>query len=233
MKFSRARDMALSAYPGWRCFSNQWWAYGSSLNASTSSIAGRAVQADRFRERVVGLQPDRVAATGGRPLLQLREQAATDAEAAGVRGDPHPLELGRLGAVELERSRADRLTVQCARRGTARLGARISSSSAGGWPPGRSRRRSVGRARRSTGASSAGRDGGEGSTASTTTRAAVSSSSTWCIAATKRSRCGSVSGSRKSGPGRRCDGRARRARQRPPSSGGRCAPAGRRRWHRR
>ena len=136
----------------------------------------------------VGLQPDRVAAT--RRLARSSssvEQAATDAVAVGVGGDPHPLELGRLSAVELEGARADRLTMQCGDEEQPGRAPQLVDLGGQAARQGRSRRRSVDRARRSTASMQCWAWRCEGVDGVDVQRgAAVSSSSTWYIAATIR-----------------------------------------------
>src|SRR5262245_52687809 len=75
-------------------------------------VSGRPVEADRLDERLVRLEPDDPAPGGLGMTFELGEEAPADAQATGRRGDPHPLELGRVGPVELERATPDGLTAE-------------------------------------------------------------------------------------------------------------------------
>src|SRR3982074_2110803 len=74
--------------------------------------AGGPVEADRFDEGLVGLEPDSPGATLGGELLELAQEAAAAAGAAGGLDNPHPLDIRGLAAVELESPAADRLRSQ-------------------------------------------------------------------------------------------------------------------------
>src|SRR4051794_5210290 len=75
-------------------------------------VACRAIEAARFLQGSVGLQAQEADAAPARALLDLAEDTPADAEAAGAGRHPHALDLGRLAAVELQRSAADRLAAQ-------------------------------------------------------------------------------------------------------------------------
>ena len=64
------------------------------------------------RERPVGLQPHDAAAVGPGAALELGQQAAADPQSPRRLGDPHPLDVGRCVAVELETSAPDWLPAQ-------------------------------------------------------------------------------------------------------------------------
>src|SRR5262249_57190252 len=73
------------------------------------AISRRAIERDRLVERVVRLEPHDARAAGGGSALELAEQTTADSEPANRVGDPHPLELGGLAVVKLQRTAADRL----------------------------------------------------------------------------------------------------------------------------
>src|SRR4051794_35995549 len=75
-------------------------------------IPGGSIEADRLDEIAVRLEVDRAHAVLDGERLQLGEQAPAEAEAARRLCDPHPLELGRLVAVELEGATAERLRTE-------------------------------------------------------------------------------------------------------------------------
>jgi hypothetical protein len=77
------------------------------LNGATS-----AYPAERFGQRLVRLEMDDGGATAAGVVLELAQDPPADAQAAGLRSDPHALDVEGHVAVELERSAADRLAVQ-------------------------------------------------------------------------------------------------------------------------
>lgn len=93
-------------------FSNQCWAYGSSLKAATSWKPQERVQADRGVEGRVGVQAHDLAAVPGGCRLQLGQQSAAEPETPGVGCDPHELDLRRRPGRQLQAGAADGLAVQ-------------------------------------------------------------------------------------------------------------------------
>jgi hypothetical protein len=73
-------------------------------------VAGRPVEPDCLAEAPVGLQPGGGGSVLPGPRLELGQEATADAEPPGGGGDPHPLELGRAGPVELHGAGAQGLT---------------------------------------------------------------------------------------------------------------------------
>ena len=113
-----ARRTAVASRGGGRRFSNQWSAPGWSLKArprrSHWSDTGHGLRDCRWSP---GATPVRRARG---PAVRGRRQPAADAEPADRRRDPHPLDLGRLPAVQLEAAAADRPHRAAGRPGTGR-----------------------------------------------------------------------------------------------------------------
>ena len=160
-----------------------------------------------------------------------RRAGATDTEPANRRGDPHPLDLGRLAGVELEGA------------ATHRLARRVATRNA--RPAAAARRRRPDAERRVEAALEAAVELGEvlaqaeprvrmpGSTGSMPRAPRSAGARPRAIAATSCSRWPSLSGSRSDSASSSLPGRAAHARAGPRPSGARREPAGRaRRAHR-
>src|ERR1700724_1274596 len=76
------------------------------------AVARGAIEADCLGERLVRLEPNDLRAVLSRVALELVQPAPADPEPARRLGHPHPLQLGRLVAVELQRAAADGLVPQ-------------------------------------------------------------------------------------------------------------------------
>jgi hypothetical protein len=76
------------------------------------AVACRPVQADRLVQGAVGFQPDGTGTMRRGPGLELGQQPSAQPQPADPGRDPHPLDLRRGAAVELERTAPDRLAVQ-------------------------------------------------------------------------------------------------------------------------
>ena len=74
-------------------------------------VAGRPVQAECLAQGTMGFQLDRADAMGRGLGLKFGQEPPSQAEPAGRRGDPHPLDVSRV-LVELEHPAPDRLGVQ-------------------------------------------------------------------------------------------------------------------------
>src|SRR5258708_39739786 len=74
-------------------------------------VPGGPVQVDRLGQPPVGFQAEHGYAPLTGVLLEFGQNAPSDTQAAGAGGDPHPFELGRLGAVELQGPAADRFAM--------------------------------------------------------------------------------------------------------------------------
>ncbi|HUB20999.1 MAG TPA: hypothetical protein VMA97_01180 [Streptosporangiaceae bacterium] len=75
-------------------------------------VACRPVQADRLGQGVVGFQLDGADAVRRSVCLQLGQEPPAQAQPADRLGDPHPLDMGRRGVMELQDPASDRLAVQ-------------------------------------------------------------------------------------------------------------------------
>ena len=79
---------------------------------SNVNVARRSIQRDRLDKGFVRLETQHADTTRGGVLFERPEQPPANAETANAGGDPHALELGGLGAVELERAASDSVPVE-------------------------------------------------------------------------------------------------------------------------
>ena len=132
-----------------RCFSNQWCAYGSSLNARDLGEARRAIERDRLGERSVGLEPDDLAAVPTAQRSSSPSSRRPSPRPRAARRHPHALDsAGSRRGTSARRSRPARRG--SVRRGRARAAASARPVGRDAERAGRSRSNRAGRAPRST-----------------------------------------------------------------------------------